>query len=83
VDTGDYIFAMMFASYNQCLFITASGHLGVGPSRMKPGDLVVILWDVAVPFVFRQEGDEFRLIGACYVYGVIFVEVSITLEALG
>lgn len=80
-NTENFYVAMMYASHHRRFFITASGHFGVGPSTMQPGDLVVILCDVALPFVLRQDGDEFRLIGACYVHGIMFGEVSKALEA--
>lgn len=62
---------------NRRLFATDNGHLGMGPRQMAPGDVVVILWGGAVPFVLRRrpQGDGYWLIGECYVHGVMFGEL--------
>jgi hypothetical protein len=52
------------------LFITSSGHLGLGPATMMSGDAVVVLFGGKVPFVLRHvDGDRWRFVGECYVAG--------------
>lgn len=52
------------------LFITSSGHLGLGPSSMMSGDVMVVLFGGKVPFVLRAVAeDQWKLVGECYVDG--------------
>jgi hypothetical protein len=55
----------------RCFFETDEGLLGVGPDFMQPGDHVVILFGGKMPFVLRPVGKLWRLVGACYVYGLM------------
>lgn len=55
-------------------FITTSrGYAGLAPSATKPGDMVVIVHGAAVPFIIRgdSEDTESRLVGECYVHGLM------------
>jgi hypothetical protein len=80
-NTEDFQFSLIYGSHHRRFFTTTTGYFGVGPSTMQSGDFVVILCDAVAPFVLRQEGDEFRLVGACYVHGIMFGEVSKASEA--
>lgn len=52
------------------LFITASGHLGLGPANVMSGDVVVVLFGGKVPYILRHvDGDSWRFVGECYVAG--------------
>ncbi|KAF2684704.1 HET-domain-containing protein [Lentithecium fluviatile CBS 122367] len=58
------------------LFITSSGLLGLGPADMMSGDVVVVLFGGNVPFAIRKiegghVGDQWKLIGECYVDGAM------------
>jgi hypothetical protein len=48
-------------------FVTVGGHIGLGPSLMRPGDAVYVLAGAEMPFVLRKDAESFRLIGECYV----------------
>lgn len=50
------------------VFWTTSGRLGLGPSAMKPGDLVYSICGGRVPFVLRPCGNHFAFVGDVYVY---------------
>lgn len=53
-------------------FITSSGRLGLDPTSMRPEDPVVVLRGGQWPFVLRKVAeDDYRLIGAAYVYGIM------------
>lgn len=58
-------------------FLTTSGHLGLGPSSMRPGDHAVILFGSNVPFILREDivEDTFKVVGECYVHGVMHGEI--------
>lgn len=53
------------------LFLTAAGHLAVGPAEMQKGDLVCILLGCGVPYVLRDVDDHYILVGECFVYGMM------------
>lgn len=50
---------------NRQFFITSSGYYGAGPKSVKEGDLIVILFGSKVPFLFRQNNDDYYLIEEC------------------
>lgn len=52
-------------------FITKKKYMGRGPSTMKKGDLVCVLYGGNVPFVLRPWAGKHFLIGECYVHGVM------------
>lgn len=53
--------------------ITDSGYFGLIPWYSEEGDLVCCLAGGSVPYVLRQsdDGDDFKLIGECYIHGVM------------
>lgn len=55
----------------QTLFKTASGLRGLGPAAMRPGDSVCVFYGAIMPFVIRPEGAAYRMIGECYVHGLM------------
>ena len=55
---------------NRRLFITESGHLGLGPSSMMSGDTVAILFGGNVPYILRPlENGQWHFVGECYLDG--------------
>lgn len=58
------------------LYCATSGHLGVGPRSLCPGDQVWILEGGEVPFVLRQneDGKTYTLLGYMYVHGIMHGE---------
>lgn len=57
------------------LFVTADGHIGLGPGRMREGDVVSVLYGAHWPFILRPHGDAFLLVGYCYVDGMMHGEM--------
>lgn len=55
--------------------VSAQGHYVLGPDTMEPGDTVVVLYGGHAPFVLRRRGprtkDGWKLIGECYVHGMM------------
>ena len=48
------------------------GRLGLGPHDLANDDAVFILSGVETPFVFRKlETGQYRLVGECYLYGIL------------
>jgi hypothetical protein len=61
---------------NRHWFQTKQGYFGLGPSWMKPDDLVVIFDGGKTPFVLRnvvskkrKRGDTWQLVGECFLLG--------------
>jgi hypothetical protein len=53
------------------IFLTADGYLGIGPPAMRVGDQVCILYGSGLPFILRALQTRYRLIGCCYVQGIM------------
>ncbi|PTB42994.1 hypothetical protein M441DRAFT_66759 [Trichoderma asperellum CBS 433.97] len=61
-------------------FITKKGYFGLGPQKLKPGDRIAVLFGSGVPFVLRKcpaitGRRAWRIIGECYVHGIMQGEV--------
>ncbi|TVY17500.1 Heterokaryon incompatibility protein 6, OR allele [Lachnellula arida] len=65
--------AMKVAVKNRRLGITEKGYVGLIPEYGKVGDRVYVLDGCHMPFLLRvvDEVERFRLIGDCYVYGIM------------
>ena len=55
-------------------FTTDSRYIGFGPNCTVAGDQIFLLIGSDVPFVLRPAGNEFELVGACYVHGIMYGE---------
>ncbi|KAK1948740.1 hypothetical protein LY78DRAFT_564238, partial [Colletotrichum sublineola] len=50
------------------LFLTAAGHIGLGPGETAAGDSVWILGGCSMPLILRPGNGEHKvLVGPCYV----------------
>jgi hypothetical protein len=47
-------------------FITNDGHLSIGPSRLRAGDLIAIIAGCSFPMILRSDGACFNLVGEAY-----------------
>ncbi|KAF2711674.1 hypothetical protein K504DRAFT_357273, partial [Pleomassaria siparia CBS 279.74] len=56
-------------------FITKHQRIGLGSHRLKQGDLVVILFGADMPFLLRNKGTHFTLLGCAYVHGIMYGEL--------
>ena len=63
----EYVFAWAIC---RSVILTESGEIGLGPKIAREGDILVILEGGIDPFVLRQHGEEYQLLGECYVYGI-------------
>lgn len=60
-------------------FLIEHEQMGLAPSEAETGDIVCIILEASVPFVLRLEGNAFKLIGECYVQGVVKGEALLRL----
>ncbi|KAJ8122378.1 hypothetical protein O1611_g9857 [Lasiodiplodia mahajangana] len=64
------------AAKGRTLFKTTLGHLGIGPSGMREGDLVCAVDRVKLPVLLRKivtrdgTGSQYEHVGCCYVLGL-------------
>lgn len=61
-------------------FTTLGGYMGIGPPRMRKGDLICVFLGGNVPWVVRRDGCEYELVGECYVHGIMDGEVLRTVD---
>lgn len=69
---GRFYRALGRACMDRRPFRTASGYIGMGPKIMQEGDVAVVFYACRTPYVLRPHMDGFyRVVGDCYVYGVM------------
>lgn len=61
---------------NRAVFITGSGHFGLGPYFAAQNDVVSVLYGSRFPVVLRPIGEDFIFLGTCYVDGIMHGEAS-------
>jgi hypothetical protein len=60
------------AAYNRRMFFAKHKlFIGLGPKSMREGDVLCVLFGGATPFILRPDGEQFRFVGECYVYGLM------------
>lgn len=45
--------------------------MGVGPRHYTPGDRIALIAGEELPFIVREAGDKYNLIGPAYIHGVM------------
>ena len=75
-EVGIYSFGVGFR-----FVMTTGGLMALANTSTQPGDLVCVLEGAKFPWIIRQHGAEYSLIGDCYVHGAMEGEVMET-EAL-
>ncbi|KAK3984330.1 heterokaryon incompatibility protein-domain-containing protein [Cladorrhinum sp. PSN332] len=68
-------------SKGNCLFVTDSGHIGLGGKNIAVKDRVFVLYQGRTPFVLRSSSaprPQFRVVSECYVDGLMYGEVAKT-----
>ena len=58
----------LFSAYNRRLSITEDRLVCLVPEESMVGDAIFILLGCPIPFVLRPRGDEWRIVGCCYVH---------------
>jgi hypothetical protein len=51
--------------------VTKRGFTGVVPALSRVGDEIVIMKGGCVPFVLRESGETWKLVGECYIHGMM------------
>lgn len=63
--------SLIYLCRGKVLFITEHSRLGVGLASVQVGDNINVLYGGQWPFALRNQGGEYRLIGVCYVHGIM------------
>jgi hypothetical protein len=64
-------------------FVSAKGYMGLVPKATQEGDMICIFMGGRTPFVVRPAGENYQLIGACYVHGIMYGEAMTEFENQG
>lgn len=54
--------------------ITERGLIGLLPNDSKPGDILAVIHGLPTPYIIRQKGENFVLVGECYIHGIMYGE---------
>lgn len=74
-----YLSVLRISPHERRYFVTGKGYLGLGPSAMKSGDIVVILFGLKVPYVLRPiQGGRYQIVGEAYLHGAMDGEILST-----
>lgn len=71
---GLYSKTMQERSTNRKFCLTRRGLMVMAPPAARPGDFLCVLFGGLSPYVIRQEGKYWRLIGTAYAHGVMHGE---------
>jgi hypothetical protein len=65
-------------------FVTANGHLGLGPDYVEPEDVIAVLAGCQVPLVLRKSVNErYELVGEAYVDRIMDGEAVVERQNMG
>jgi hypothetical protein len=63
-----FVFRRLFG---RCIFGISTSHVGLGPSDLRIGDLVCVLYGCRMCMVLRPDGTYFNIVGPAYVDGAM------------
>jgi hypothetical protein len=61
-------------TYHRTFVLTRGGYMGMCPRWAKARDLVALISGLKTPFIVRDAGDQYNLIGPAYIQGVMLGE---------
>ena len=61
--------------------VTKGRYMGITTYDTEKGDLLVMFEGFAMPFVLRPKGDDFIIIGDCYIHGIMDGQLACVPEA--
>ncbi|KAF2474923.1 uncharacterized protein BDR25DRAFT_255455 [Lindgomyces ingoldianus] len=85
-ESMNYMNALQGAIVGWRYVITQRGYVGIVPGLTEVGDTVLIFKGGRVPFLVRKSMERpqaYRLVGQCYIHGIMNGEVLSELETLG
>lgn len=80
IDPGYFGRRCSWTMRNATLFGTEEDQLGIGQGPIQVGDQVVVFFGGRMPFVLRPVGTRWRLVGVCFVHGIMEGELVEQME---
>jgi hypothetical protein len=72
LDSVSEFFATFDLATSRRVFcMTEDGYMGLAPNGGRLGDRIGIILGCDVPFILRQVGNEWKLVGECYIHGLM------------
>lgn len=68
-DTGDA--SLIKYALGRRFFISGNSYFGLAPPEAQIGDQVAVLFGANTPFILRQKGSKFQMVGESYVHGLM------------
>ncbi|KAF2498159.1 hypothetical protein BU16DRAFT_440192, partial [Lophium mytilinum] len=59
------------AAQKRNFFTSTIGFMGLVPEEAQVGDRICVLFGVERPFVVRENGPSWTMVGECYVHGLM------------
>jgi hypothetical protein len=56
------------------MIYTSQGYMGLAPEATKKGDSIALLKGGRLPFVLGKEGENWAVLGSCYIHGIMYGE---------
>lgn len=56
---------------NRAIMRTKGGYIGLVPRLSSVGDCIVLAKGGKVPFVLKRQDERWRMVGECYVHGIM------------
>ncbi|KUJ14395.1 HET-domain-containing protein [Mollisia scopiformis] len=84
-------------TWNRKFMLTERDNIGLAPPEAMVGDMIVLLWGCSVPVILRElqprkvkkdgrlDDGKYKLIGECYIHGIMngeFLEVNVGIETM-
>ncbi|KAH7176773.1 heterokaryon incompatibility protein-domain-containing protein [Dactylonectria macrodidyma] len=63
------------AGWGRNMAKTSNGFVALGPSTLRPGDVIFLVSGSKAPLTFRQYGDRWRVVGETYIHGIMSGQV--------
>lgn len=49
--------------------MTEGNHIGMGVKMSQPGNIVCMFFGHSLPYLLREAGDQYMVLGICYLHG--------------
>ena len=61
----------IYTAYNRRMATAKNGYIGLVPFGTQPDDKIGLFKGGKMPLIIRREGESWRLIGDCYIHGIM------------
>ncbi|OCK99287.1 uncharacterized protein K441DRAFT_652727 [Cenococcum geophilum 1.58] len=68
---GNFGIALLGGADQRAFCTSAGGSMGLAPAQTMEGDVICVIPGARVPYVLREDGGNYKLVGECYVHGIM------------